>query len=75
MVAGLKPKTRHTSSPEPWSKVAEGLLWVTVAGGNREEKFLSILIIFILADAIDQINQYGPVFYTDLCLRWNEVHQ
>lgn len=64
MVAGLKPKTRHTSSPEPWSKVAEGLLWVTVAGGNREEKFLSILIIFILADAIDTKTVYDEMKYT-----------
>lgn len=64
MVAGLKPKTRHTSSPEPWSKVAEGLLWVTVAGGNREEKFLSILIIFILADAIDTKTVYDEIKYT-----------
>lgn len=31
MDAGLKPNTRHTSSFVPWSKVAEGLLWITVA--------------------------------------------
>lgn len=45
MDSGLKPNTRHTSSPEPWSKVTEGLLWVTEAEENSQKKNLMNLCL------------------------------
>lgn len=37
--AGLKPETKQTSLFLPWSKMPEGLLYVTVAG-KRTSTFI-----------------------------------